>query len=539
MDVDLDTVIVALRARNDGPLDRVADGLEAGGEITATVLAEDMDGEVRVGVRLAVPPEVMLPLGIEDYEPLWDVFRGIVGYHDHTLIQVRVVIKPRSERWPPEGQRRRLVGRRVGGRYAIEDEVLGSGGSAVVRLAHDEQDDVFVAVKLLTEETASLRTGQRQRFLREMRLLRQLDHPHVLSALNFGEEDDGLLWVAMPRADHSLKDVIGRFAGDPAEISQLFCAICDGVEAMHNSNVLHRDLKPSNVLFVEGVWKVSDLGIAADVTSGSTTITQTDERMGTTHYAPPERDRPHDATHTWDVYSLGVVLADLWTGVEAKDRASNVIEGPFRTSVAVATRADASFRFQDVAALRDQVLRAARLAVEGDESVDDRRTRIEAGLVDDSAKTTIIAELIDSLVASAGEQRLQWLDLTARLSADQIGVIAAESPHSLVLLTDALGDVPSSTPFSQIDQICAVLASVASIAADGTVAANALILGIETAYEWDRWNAQGIIQRVIDELLGSRRTVVEDSFSRVDRSAVKWVLGDAIDSLPPGLLPDS
>jgi len=400
-DLDLSTLVVALRSRADNTLDQLADGLEADGEVAATV-QEDINGQQNVVVKLAVPPEVVMPSTIEEYGPLWDVLTGIVRYHELELAAVRIAIKPRNTRWPQEGQRRHLVGRRVGGRYLLQDEVLGSGGSSVVRLAHDEQDDEFVAVKLLIEVNDALRTGQRQRFLREMRLLRQLDHPHVMPALNFGEEDDGLLWVAMPRAEMTLRQ--NRFTGDAAKIAEVFGGICEGVEAMHASGVIHRDLKPSNVLFVDGVWKVSDLGIAADFHPGTTTITLTRETMGTPHYAPPERDRPHDASPAWDVFSLGVILADLWTGREAQTRPSNAMDGPFRACVTVATRADAASRCQVVSALREQTKRAIHLATAGHESLDDKLARISAELGED-APIPMLGAVVESLVVATGEHR--------------------------------------------------------------------------------------------------------------------------------------
>jgi len=97
------------------------------------------------------------------------------------------------------------------------------------------------------------------------------------------------------------------------------------------------------------------------------------------------------------------------------------------------------------------------------------------------------------------------------------------------MLVEELADVPSKAPFSQIDRICFVLSNVATQASDDAVAANALLAGMEVAYDWDRWNAQGIMRGAVDILISNRPAVVDDALSRVNPLAAQWVMSGEMD----------
>ncbi|MGH7521077.1 MAG: protein kinase domain-containing protein [Gemmatimonadales bacterium] len=216
-------------------------------------------------------------------------------------------------------QRERLAAA-LSGRYSIEQEV-GQGGMAIVYRARDLKHDRFVAIKVLKPELAQ--TLGPDRFLREIKLTAQLNHPHILPLLDSGEAD-GLIYYVMPFVEgeslrHRLKTG-GRLPLD--EALRITREVADGLESAHRRGVVHRDVKPENILLEEGHAVVADFGIARAVAeSADQRLTATGIAVGTPEYMSPEqmmggRAGPIDART--DVYALGAVLYELLTGATPK-----------------------------------------------------------------------------------------------------------------------------------------------------------------------------------------------------------------------------
>src|SRR5690348_14219598 len=145
-------------------------------------------------------------------------------------------------------------------RYDLVREV-GRGGMASVHLARDLRHEREVAVKvLLPEVAASLGAA---RFLREIRLVARLQHPHILPLFDSGEAD-GLLYFVMPFVEgESLRARLGREKQLPIdEAIRLAEAIAGALDYAHRHGVIHRDLKPENILLQDGQPLVADFGIA-------------------------------------------------------------------------------------------------------------------------------------------------------------------------------------------------------------------------------------------------------------------------------------
>ncbi len=199
-------------------------------------------------------------------------------------------------------------------RYLIESE-LGEGGMATVYLAHDVKHDRKVALKVLRPELAAVIGAER--FLQEIKVTANLQHPHILPLHDSGAADSFLYYV-MPFVDgETLRDKLNRekqLAIDEA------VKICDSVSAAldyaHRQNVIHRDIKPENILLHDGQALVADFGIALAVSqAGTNRITETGLSIGTPHYMSPEQamgDRELDARS--DIYSLGAMLYEMLAG---------------------------------------------------------------------------------------------------------------------------------------------------------------------------------------------------------------------------------
>jgi hypothetical protein len=189
--------------------------------------------------------------------------------------------------------------------------MLGKGGMGEVYRADDLTLDQPVALKFLPE-TLSGHEGTLTRFKNEVRVARQVSHPNVCRVYDVGEID-GSLFLSMEYVDGedlgSLLRRIGRLPADKAlEISRKLCA---GLAAAHEKGVLHRDLKPSNVMLdSRGHVLLTDFGLAglADQLTGA------EVRNGTPQYMAPEQLSGKEVTARSDIYSLGLVLYEIFSG---------------------------------------------------------------------------------------------------------------------------------------------------------------------------------------------------------------------------------
>jgi serine/threonine protein kinase len=200
----------------------------------------------------------------------------------------------------------------AGGRYRIERE-LGHGGMASVYLAHDEELERRVAVKILAAHLAS-EPGFYERFTREARMAARLSHPNIVQVFDAGEEDDRPFIVMEYVPGRTLAEEV-RDPGklEPARVVDLALQICGGLELAHASGLVHRDVKPQNLLLRDdGVVKIADFGIAR--AAEATNLTQVGSILGTAAYLAPEQAAGERVTAAADIYSLGVVLYELLAG---------------------------------------------------------------------------------------------------------------------------------------------------------------------------------------------------------------------------------
>jgi len=200
-------------------------------------------------------------------------------------------------------------------RYRIERE-LGAGGMATVYLARDLKHEREVAIKVLKPDLAAA-IGP-ERFLREIKITAQLNHPHILPLLDSGESD-GFLYYVMPYVQgESLRDRLNRekqlSIDDAIKIAS---EVAEALDAAHEKSSVHRDIKPENILLERGHAVVADFGIARAISAaGGDRLTETGLTLGTPAYMSPEQaGGAVEVDPRGDVYSLGCVVYEMLGGV--------------------------------------------------------------------------------------------------------------------------------------------------------------------------------------------------------------------------------
>src|ERR1051325_2155968 len=202
----------------------------------------------------------------------------------------------------------------LAGRYTVDRE-LGEGGMATVYLAYDVKHDRKVAIKVLKPELAAVIGAER--FLREIKTIASLQHPHILGLIDSGEVD-GTAFYVMPFVEgESLRDLLNREKQlSIADATRVATEVSAALDYAHRHGVIHRDIKPENILLHDGQALVADFGIALAVsTAGGTRMTETGMSLGTPHYMSPEQALgERDITARRDIYALGGVLYEMLLG---------------------------------------------------------------------------------------------------------------------------------------------------------------------------------------------------------------------------------
>ena len=196
-------------------------------------------------------------------------------------------------------------------RYEILGKI-GTGGMADVYKAKDHKLNRFVAVKVLKQEFREDTTFIRK-FRSEAQAAAGLTHPNIVNVFDVGD-DDGVYYIVMELIEGiTLKEYIAKKGKlSIKEATSIAIQVSMGLEAAHNHGIVHRDVKPQNIIIsTDGKVKVTDFGIARAASSN----TISSNAMGSVHYSSPEQVRGGYSDEKSDIYSLGITLYEMVTGV--------------------------------------------------------------------------------------------------------------------------------------------------------------------------------------------------------------------------------
>jgi len=201
------------------------------------------------------------------------------------------------------------------GRYRIDAEI-GRGAMGIVYKAHDPVLDRTVALKtIVLDEDAQEREEYHSRFFQEAKAAARLNHPALITIYDFGEEN-ALAYMAMELLNGT--ELGERMAQAPIPIQEAVSIaeqVAEGLAFAHDNGVIHRDIKPGNItLLPRGRVKIMDFGIAR--LKVSDIKTQLGTRLGTPKYMSPEQSTGDVLDHRTDIFSLGIVLYEMLTGVK-------------------------------------------------------------------------------------------------------------------------------------------------------------------------------------------------------------------------------
>lgn len=218
-----------------------------------------------------------------------------------------------------------LIDQTLDNKYLLEER-LGEGGMGTVYRARHLLMDRPVAIKVLHSQFVE-NEAARTRFQLEARAAVLLHHPNAVSVTDFGQTAEGLVYIVMEFLNgHTLREILAKEAPlETARATSIMLQTSAAVAAAHKAGIIHRDLKPSNILVTKSaaapaVVKVLDFGIAklaADILDDedASALTLPGTPIGTPRYMSPEQYEGRDLTPAADVYSLGVILYEMLTGM--------------------------------------------------------------------------------------------------------------------------------------------------------------------------------------------------------------------------------
>lgn len=211
------------------------------------------------------------------------------------------------------------VGDIIASRYEIKT-YLGEGGMSAVYAAVDKVIKRDVALKILHRDLLVRGRGSLLRFQREAQALGNLDHPNIVKIHHFDADENAQPYIVMDIVQG--ESLARRLVKDPesvrfSDIIDIFVQVCDALSHAHTRGVVHRDLKPSNIMVVGNQVKVLDFGIAKLMSEDSDQelqLTRTGEVFGSPLYMSPEQCRGLKLDYRSDIYSLGCVMYEAFTG---------------------------------------------------------------------------------------------------------------------------------------------------------------------------------------------------------------------------------
>lgn len=429
----------------------------------------------------------------------------------------------------PSAEKQRVA---VGRRFELMDE-LGGGGFAIVYRARDHHDaNREVAVKVL-QDVAAVDSWSVARFAQELRVMSELDDPHVMSVLASGTDERLGLWYAMPMALGSLSDLVGA-PMEPQLVAKVMRDVCSGLAYIHQLNILHRDLKPENVLRTrQGKWAIADFGLAKTVVETDLRLTSTTEGFGTLFYVAPEQWREAKyVDERADVYSAGKIMQALVSGQAPAD--DEVPAGRLRGVILRAIARDPSRRYGNAADLLAAIESALAPAPTGGvwEAPGDKGERLRARL--EGERHVADAEAIAELVRwseSVGPDEDDYVEFCWTLSVLGNGPITwwwehdpGEFERVMTVFTNYLDE---SFSFGMCDRLADFARRAVAMTNDAVVLQQ-VVTGL-TLLGWrhNRWHVQDAAVAILQGIRSEDEAAIAMEGLRIAGSGpVSWTIGN-------------
>jgi len=370
---------------------------------------------------------------------------------------------------------RAAEGSLLGGRYEIQS-CLGKGGMGIVYKAYDRVLGETVAIKvLLGQDPAD--SSMARRFRSEIKLARRVTHRNVCRIHDYGE-DGSRQYISMQFVEGADLHARVRQSGGlpPNEAFDVVLQIAEGLQAIHDEGIVHRDLKTANAMIdSQGVVRLMDFGIAK-ATEGGQSLTGTGQILGSPEYMSPEQIHAQPLDARSDVYSLGIIVFELFSG--RVPFSADTIVGILMKHLHEEPPLDDPLASAIPPGVREVIRRA--LAKERDgrySSARELADALRAARIGGEAAVRSGAALPTAPVPSAGSQaaprpgRRPWLRallLVSLLSALPVGLWAAYKLLALVVSPSPSPDAPDVRPLTADAPTASRVVSVSS-SADATV----------------------------------------------------------------------
>jgi serine/threonine protein kinase len=399
---------------------------------------------------------------------------------------------------------------------------LGSGGFGEVWLCAREEDGGIFARKQLLYE---LDEDGISRFQREVRILSRLDHPNIVKVIGFHLQK-APYWYVMPRYGHTLAREVPSLIGNTQRIIPIFSAILSGMEYAHSEGVIHRDLKPENVLMNDDYdVVVTDFGLGRKLDSDSTRHTITGLSMGTFLYMAPEQmTNAKNADARSDIYSLGRILLELFTGQLAPSATdTSSLDSGVAHVIEKCTKTDPKRRYQSVADLRNELF--AVLGVTQASSPYEEITSIIGKLVSTTKPDRRTAERLLDLLAQNRSDTDMIHEVIMKIPKESASLLLDIDKEETRTLIDAFVShcTSQSWGFSYTDNIGAQCNRLYCALPDPQIRAALIHCVMDVGFGHNRWYVMGIF----DDLMAKKHEMAEhlafaDMFEKVSVDLRDW-----------------
>jgi len=387
-----------------------------------------------------------------------------------------------------------------------DDKRLGSGGFGEVWRTIRKEDEEAFAKKILTNHTPDAL----KRFQREVRILGKLDHPRIVKVVAMRLRE-APYWYIMPLYKRSLRAEFPGIVGDENRIATIYSQILEGMQYAHEQGVIHRDLKPENILLnTDDDVVISDFGLGRAIDAETTRATFTGLSAGTFGYSAPEQliDAKR-ADHRADIFSLGRILYELYSGDPMSVRLQDLSSLPVTISIIIArsTKANPNERFSTVEELRAAF--ASLVTAKSEETAGEQlKTLLVQAISDGDLNATKAHEFGNLLIKARDETDLLHEIFMGLPAAAFNSLWRANEVAAKILVRVFTAEVTSqSWPFGYTDKIGEACKLVHDATPDHEIRAALISAVLEVGVRHNRWHVMGIAEALLLQQKGTKEAL--------------------------------